>query len=232
MLQVYCGGDVEVVRKAARTAIASYESIGHEMYRLDAEQYVTGALRDAIDAQSLFGVSPVYLLDTPSSHTDFHEEFMELCEQVAGSTVPFVVIEGILRAPELKKLRAVGEVFDQGKAPAVNSFNTFALADAVLRKNKKALWVAWSDAVHAGVGAEEMIGILWWQLKTLQVVRYAPSPEAAGIKPYPYKKAQHALAYFTEDEIQERMHSLSRVYHMGHAGEVNIMRALEQWVLT
>ncbi len=57
------------------------------------------------------------------------------------------------------------------------------------------------------------------------------SAEVAGMKDYPYQKAQRSLSAFKPGELETLSHSLLRVYHDGHGGVRDIDAALELWVL-
>ena len=87
-------------------------------------------------------------------------------------------------------------------------------------------------ARQAGVSAEEVIGILWWQLKTLRLAAVTKSAPEAGMKDFPYNKAKRALGNFSDGELETLSHSVLRVYHDGHAGKTDIDFALEQFVLS
>jgi hypothetical protein len=82
-----------------------------------------------------------------------------------------------------------------------------------------------------GLSAEEIIGTLWWQLKTLRLAMLTKSAEEAGVKDFPYNKAKRALKNFKDGEIETLSLRLLNLYHDGHAGKCDIDLALEEWVL-
>ena len=94
------------------------------------------------------------------------------------------------------------------------------------------MWLLLNDAKHAGISAEEIIGTLWWQLKSLRLVAQTSGADEAGLKPFVYKKAQQALGRYNESQLFTLSESLLRLYHDGHNGQTDIDLALERWVLT
>ena len=87
------------------------------------------------------------------------------------------------------------------------------------------------EAKAAGQSAEEIIGVLWWQLKTLRLAAITNLASEAGLKDFPYNKAKRSLSHFKEGELGTLSLSLLSLYHEGPAGIVDIDEALEQWLL-
>lgn len=231
MLEVYCGNDVIQVREQAFAA-AEKHAADATLTVLDTDTYASGALNDAVGATSLFGGGEIYILDTPSSNEDFAAETKELLDAMAPSTNTFVVIEGALLAAAKKPYQKYASVFEEIKGEKAERFNTFAMADALARKDKKSLWLLLQDATRAGIAAEEIIGILWWQLKSLRLAATTKSAAEAGMKDFPYNKAKRSLSKFKDGELVALSHSLLVVYHDGHAGMRDIDLSLERWLLT
>lgn len=231
MLQIFCGNDPIQVRQKAFAFIAKREEKGARLQGVDVDTYEKGVVADAVGALSLFGGETVYLFDTPSEDETFDTEVHELLEALSESPTQFVVIEGPLLAAQKKAYEKYG-VLEEYKASAKERFNAFALADALSRRDKKTLWMGLCDAKREGLSAEEIIGTLWWQLKTLRLALHTKTAEEAGMKDFPYNKAKRALSNFKEGELEKLSHALLAVYHQGHMGEVDIDLALEKWCLT
>lgn len=231
MLHVFLGSDLHTARTHA-LALAQQQVGDGEVERIDADTYTVGQLQDVVGATSLFGVPTVYVIDTPSSQKDFYDDVINHLAAFAESTNTFVLIEAGVLAPEKKKLQKHAVTFEEYKKPAMERFNAFALADSLLQKNKKLLWMQLQEARAAGLSAEELIGTLWWQLKLLQLAERTASATEAGVKDFPYNKAKRALPNFKPGEIRTLSNQLLMVYHDGHAGRRDISLGLERWVLT
>lgn len=231
MLEVYFGNDTDAVRQHALKRSAALKAAGVEVSTVTGDQYQSGMLRDAVGANSLFGGALGFVVDTPSSEVDLQTEVTEQLEAMAASEHVFVVIEGPLLAAAKKPYQKHAATLEEFKKAASERFNTFAMADALATKNKKQLWLLLQQARQAGESAEAVIGILWWQLKTLRLAALTGSATEAGLKDFPYNKAKRALGGFAPGELEQLSQSLLKVYHDGHAGQVVIDDALEAWVL-
>nr|MBP7119590.1 hypothetical protein [Candidatus Woesebacteria bacterium] len=157
---------------------------------------------------------------------------LENLESLATSTETFVVIEKDLNASDKKQFaKQTDNLNEYKKVGTETKFNVFAMAEALVNKDKRQLWVLLQEAKRNGLSAEEIIGTLWWQLKTLRLAMLTKSAEEAGVKDFPYNKAKRALKNFKDDEIETLSFKLLNLYHAGHAGKCDIDLALEEWVL-
>lgn len=231
MLRLYFGTDTIGVREAAFASVSELETEQVRVNRLGADSFAPGLIADALGATSLFGEQEVYVLDTPSANADFNAEVIENLAAMAESNNTFVVIEGALLAAQKKPYQKHATDLIEVQAQAAERFNAFGMADALARKDKKSLWLLLQEARMAGLSAEEIIGTLWWQLKTMRLAAQTNSAAEAGLKEFPYKKAKGALQKFTAEEVEQLATSLLLVYHAGHAGERDIDVALERWAL-
>jgi DNA polymerase III delta subunit len=229
MLTVFFGSDRKTVVDKAQAAA---EATGVEPIIIEAADFYPGQCIELATATSLFSESLVYFIDTPSSQTDFETECISALPDFAISPHQFYILEGPLLAVAKKKYAKYATQTEEYNATKAERFNTFALADAFCKKDKKTMWVVIQEARLLGVKDEELIGILWWQLKTLRVVHHAHSPEAAGVKSYPYQKAKRALVNFSEADLLRLSSSLLRLYHEGHKGKRDLALGLEHWSLT
>lgn len=225
MLAVYFGNDTTAVRTAALRAAGT----SHTTYEPDT--YEAGMLANAVEGVSLFGGPEVFLLDTPSEKGDFAIDSERLLAEMASSAHRFIIIEKALLAPAKKKFGKHTDILEEFSKKAPERFNPFTLTDALINRDKKNLWLLLQQARAAGLSDEELIGSLWWQLKTMRLVALTGSAEEAGMKDYPYNKTKRALGKYSSAETIALMTSLLAIYHQGHAGETDLSVALEQWCL-
>lgn len=231
MLYVFSGNDVVAVRAKAHAHIAKLEAGGSSARRIEAEDYATGALLSFAESVSLFGAPEIIILDTLSDVAGALEDVVAHAEILSRSANTFVILEkkilGI-SAKELQKHAKEYVVCDSVET----KFNIFSLTDALAQKDKKSLWLLFLRAKEAGFVAEEIIGTLSWQLKSLRVARLCKTAEEAGMKDFTFQKAKRANAKFSTQELQSLSLSLVTLYHEGHAGITDIDLALEKWVLS
>jgi DNA polymerase III delta subunit len=232
MLYVYFGGEAVAVRQKAISFVNGLEEKGFTFERIDSQTFAPGICSLIAGGTSLFGEKNVYILDTPSSDSTFNEEVLESLEMFQASQNAFVLIETSLLAPAKKLFAKYAETVEEVIGETVVRFNAFALADSLSLKDKKTLWLQLQDAKASGLSAEEIIGTLWWQLKTLRIASLTKSAEEAGMKDFPYNKAKRALRNFSDGELEELSRKLLTVYHDGHLGKGDIDFALERFTLT
>jgi DNA polymerase III delta subunit len=231
MITVLFGNDVIAIRQSAFEKATELAGNEGEVEVIDSESYQAGVLSDIAGAVSLFGTMTVYVLDTPSSQADYSEETTNMLESLSLSTNHFVVIEGALLAADKKRWSKYASEIKEYKAVAGARFNTFALAEALAKKDKKSLWMLLQESRLASQSAEEVVGVLWWQLKALRSASLTNSATEAGMKDYPYDKAKRSLKVFAEGDLDRLSKGLLSVYHDGHLGKRDIDLALEEWCL-
>ncbi len=231
MLYVFYGTDVIKVREAAWEKVKAAEADGEAVEVIDASTYEEGMVRDAAGAVSLFGAAGAVLIDATEGNEALTSEVRDTAPALAEAERTFVLMLPKLLAADKKYYDKHAASLTEIAAVAEKKVDTFALADALAQKDKKRLWLLYQELSRDGAAAEEIIGILWWQLKTLQLAAKTATAAEAGMKDYPYKKAKAALAKFAPGEVETLSLSLLTLYHRGHGGEVDINEALELWLL-
>ena len=233
MLIVFYGANEIKVREALSSQLDSLKDADSNLVtiRLEADNYLPGQLANFLGSTSLFGEKYVYVLDTPSNSEDFWLEVEALASDLSSSKQTFILVEKSLLAGPKKILSAHATSITEYKSETGEGFNPFQLADALLRKDKRALWLLLEEAKKNNLPAEEIIGVLWWQIKTLRLSMLTKSASEAGIKDFPYNKAKKAISNFKPGEVEGLALSLLTLYHDSHAGERDIGLALESWVL-
>ena len=232
MLNLYFGTDMVAARLAALSKVEALTSESAlRVTKIESTNFAPGILADMLGATSLFGGTELYVIDTPSENKDFYTEVIGVLKEMTESANTFIVIEGALLAPEKKKFEKHASSMEEFKKVAETSFDVWAMADALSRHDKKSLWVLLMDAKRMGLSAEEIIGTLWWQLKTLRMASLTNSANEAGMKDFPYNKAKRSLINFKVGEVESLSRGLLNVYHDGHGGIRDIDEGLEEWVL-
>lgn len=230
MIRAFLGDDSVAVRAKAHAFLDKEGAEGAE--RVTAETYVPGMLLAYAGTQELFGPSAPMILDGLDEDGDTQEELLASLEALAESPRLFVLIGHAPNAEAKKAFARAGiEVSAIAAAERDTRFNTFLLADALARKDKKALWVLLARAFGAGSEAEEIAGTLFWQLKALRLASLAQSASEAGMKEFPFNKARGALKYWKAGELAAASHALLTAYNRGHA-DTDMDIELERFVLS
>jgi len=111
-------------------------------------------------------------------------------------------------------------------------FSAFFLADALAARDKKRLWTLFREAIARGYVPEELFGILFWQAKTIILAHKTHSASEAGVKPYPYSKAQLAKKHYTPKEAETVLHDLSLAILSARGGAQSLEHATERVILS
>ena len=231
MLAVFYGTDRGATRdKAALFLNKNVPNVAADS--IDAMSYTPGQLPSLAESQSLFGGVEAYILDTPSTDSEFETEVTEHLANFAASPNVFVVLESRLLAAAKKKYEKHATESNESNAEKAERFNAFSLAEALAKRDKKNLWVLLQEAKMAGLRPEEIVGVLWWQLKAIRLAAVTSSAAEAGMKDYPYKKAKAALKKFTPEELGNISQSLLVLYHESHQGIADMDVRLEEWALS
>ncbi len=232
MLRVFYGTDQIKVRQQAHAALDEVLLAAETFVRIEAEGYESGLLTSLSGGMSLFSPRSVYLLESPSLHEEFQIDFLDNADALSASEHIFIVIEQALSAADKKSISKHAAVIEEYKKKAGESFNPFVMADALATKDKRSLWLLLQTAKENNLSAEEIIGTLWWQLKSIRLAAATRTYSEAGMKEYPYKKAKNALRVFPVELVEEKSRTLLKLYHDGHKGKRDLDIALEEWVLT
>lgn len=234
MLQVFYGNNQTMVRDAVLEYVNTYTEKDFSVNNIDQENYSVGCIANALQANALFAEDSIYVLEYPLGDEEMKTEFYSLQDELVASLRPFVVVENNLLAADLKKISkkaTINKIAESKDSSTKESFNIFSLTDVLCRRDKKQLWIRIQDAHKAGVSSEEIVGVLWWQIKSIYLVSLYSSAQEAGLKPFPYKKAKEALRVYSKAEIEDKLESLLTLYHEAHSGKVDFKNGLEEWVL-
>jgi DNA polymerase III delta subunit len=232
MYTVFFGTDRTKVRDHATAYTEKNFPPDGTLTTFDSQSFVSGQIADALGATSLFGGAEWFVLDTPSANPDFAEEVKTALKEMSESVNTFIILEEALLAPAKKTYGKFAASVEEFTAPKNERFNTFAMAEALAQKDKRQLWVLLQDARKGGLREEEIIGMLWWQLKSLRLAAVTNSADEAGMKDFPYNKSKRALSKFAPGEVTALSQTLLELYHAGHSGQRDMDIALEEWVLT
>ena len=232
MLLVFFGNDTITVRQKAFAAAEKAAGRSGTALTVSGDEYEEGRITELAGETSLFGDTAIYVIDTPSTDEQFSEEVTSLLPDMAASSHTFIIIEAKLLAAQKKQFEKHAGVCEEHSVKATRDFNAFTITDALLRKDKKTMWLLLHEARRAGARDEETIGILWWQLKTLRLAALTNSAAEAGLKEYPYRKAKGALKNFSSDELERLSTDLLTIQHESRRSRFDLDLALEHWLLT
>ncbi|MEK7662241.1 MAG: hypothetical protein AAB355_01940 [Patescibacteria group bacterium] len=195
------------------------------------EEIRVSSLGELARSRELFGGRAAFLLDEISEQEDWAELIKKNAKLLSESENIFIVNEPSLTKAAVSSFEKGGGkvVFCDGKDKAApERGGNFALADAIGRRDRKASWVLYHEALAKGAVPEEIHGIIFWQLKNIFL---AKSGGPTGIAPYPLAKAKSFATKWGSGELSSALSKLVAAYHESHRGIVEFPIALEMFLL-
>jgi hypothetical protein len=202
------------------------------LYRPVAEEEWNGpSMEELARGQGLFGGTSFFLIKELLSSKEDKEFFTKLAPLLGRSHNVFFVSEPSATKEIIKAVeKAGGEMIalaETEKAPKRDS-SGFALADAAARRDRKLAWALFQESLFKGASAEELHGILFWQIKNLVL---AKNDKGGAPLPFPLMKAKAAAPKWEAAELEAALGRLVSIYHESHRGRFELPVALELFLL-
>jgi hypothetical protein len=143
---------------------------------------------------------------------DLREGLLDLAEGLADSPHAFVFEEEkVPLKAVLERLKKAGVKMELLEAPKKQeAFNVFAMADALAKRDRKALWLLLMAALRQGIAPENVAGVLSWKARTM--LASARGPE--------------------RPMLEKISRDLVVMYHDSHRGAGDLGLLLERFALT
>lgn len=204
MLYVLYGTDTQKTRLKLQNLLSSLKKKkpNAEFFRLEGEDFSPVQLEEFVYSQGLFEKKYVVVLDKILENVEAKAYMLENTKNVGESENVFILIEEKIDASTLKKLEKVSEKVEEHNAREQRPYNMFALTDALGERNKKKLWLLYTEALRDGKECEEIHGLFVWQVKSMILASTSANANDAGMKPFPYNKAKGYASNFTREELR------------------------------
>ena len=233
-IRIFLGTDTKRSRDALRKSLEGElkDNPNAVIYRFDDTSFEPSLLYEALANISLFGGRNIIVLDGILDH-DLGQEFYLTPGQLSRTT-SLVLVRETTPPKELHALlEEVGrvETFPLGKI--VDKKNPFIVADAVAMRDKRKAWVEFVKLERSGAAMEEIHGMIFWAVKTLQLCKTQTKADAAkaGVKEYTYRNYEPRAKYFLLQELNEKLFELKEMYHRAHQSGGDLAISLEQFLL-
>ncbi|MEK7641973.1 MAG: hypothetical protein AAB365_03215 [Patescibacteria group bacterium] len=241
MLYVFHGTDTPAAVTKATSLVASLRAKKPDAsyVRVEAAQWSPSIIEEHIGGQGLFSNKYIIFLDRVTENVEAKELFADFAPVMGESTNIFIVLEGKLNA-ELKKafeksaekmVETEKKEVAKGFGASSGEFNIFALADAVGARDPFRAWSVYREAVDKGTEPENIIGTLFWQMKSMKLAARAKSASESGLSPFVFSKAKKAAGNYSEGELNSLTEKLITVYHDAHRGVCDAELAVERVML-
>ncbi len=195
-------------------------------------------IKSHLESQGLFSNKYIVFLDRVTEKTDAREQLPDILAEMKESSNIFIVLEGAVKA-DLKKAfdKDADKVVESEKPVAEKTFgrkddfNVFALADAIGARDPFKSWFLYREAVDGGIEAENILGTLFWQVKSMSLARNATSAAETGLNPFVFSKSKKYAGNFSDTELHDLLTQLIGIYHDAHRGILSAELSTERVML-
>lgn len=170
-------------------------------------------LHISLQGKGLFGEKRIVVFDGVSPNDEMRDILLQLLERIQKSAESFFIFESSPNADTRKTIEKYAEKtirFDTPKKEKDNS--VFALANALRRTDKKALWVGYQRELANGKAPEAIHGVLFWGAKDMLLKSRDGAPES--------RRAKKLIA------------ELAELPHEARRSNIPLEYALERFVLS
>ena len=208
---------------------ASHETMNDEAFSKE-------RLLELVGGMGLFSDKSIIEMSQVLRNKEAKEAVMGLIKEIGKSENIFVFLEGELIKSDLAKFEKNAEKIQAfelktGSVVKKEPFKIFSLTDAFGRRDKKSLWVLFNKAKMSDVSAEEIHGILFWQVKVALQSAQADSAKEAGLNPYVYQISKSSLQKYSVGDLKSISSGLVSMYHDVRRGMHDFDVAIEQFIL-
>jgi len=236
MLYFLHGNDTDSARAKAHGMIESMQKKkpDAEIFRLTSDNWSGASLDELAGSQGLFERKFIVFGSRLFENKEIKEAVLEKLQDIGRSENVFIFLEGAVDKPSLaliEKVAAKVQNFEKNQTKK-EEFNMFALADALGERNRGRLWMLYTKAMREGAAAEEISGILFWQVKAIIQAARAEGPAAAGMSPFVFQKSKRYAKNFSGEEISGLASKIVSLYHDAHRGLVDFEVGLERFALS
>jgi hypothetical protein len=212
MLYLFAGDDTKNKLKAYENFTKSIPS-GVECFFISHNDFDKNEMERFYGGGGLFFSKSAVFYENIFEREEIRDFVLDRLDKMHTSESTFVFLDGKLNKPVLdafKKARAELNIFELPKEKK-EKFNNFLLANAFGDRDKLNLWIYFRQAMDAGVGMEELIGVLFWKIKDMILKKN--------------------FSKFREDELKEYASKLSYLLPEARKNGEDAESAFEQFLL-
>ncbi len=237
MLYFLHGTDTGKARDKARELVSVLlgKKPDAEVFKIDGDSWSVARFEEFSGAQGLFERKFIVFGNRVLENKEAKEVVLEKISALAKSDNVFIFLEGKVDKASLAAITKVAEkvqAFDKESLKEKEVFNMFALADAFGQRDRKSLWVLYQKALRGDASGEELVGILFWQIKSILAAREAQNASEAGLSPFVFQKAKRYGRNFKSRDAENFAEGLIKLYHDSHRGFSDMENSLERFVLS
>ena len=238
MIYLFYGNDTNKARASVHDTIdvLFLKHPDANFVRTEAEDWHKEKVVEYAQTKSLFGNISIIFIDNVSEDKEKEEEMYMLADEMGDSENIFVILDADLSAKNIKTLSKIAKTAEkfitEKQRTQKDNFNMFSLTDALGERNRKKLWLLFQKGILLGIPAEEMLGLVFWQAKNLQIVKKSKSAGEANMKPFVFQKSRGYSNNYSEEETRNLLFKIVDIYHRARRGQYNLEESVEKLTLS
>lgn len=179
MLYFFYGTDRDKARLALNKAVEKAATKAEVVRITDA--HTVADIQMVLQGPGMFSKGRVIVLDSVLSgkNEDMRTQLMNAIASIKESDEHYFILEGAVDAATRKQIEKFAEKSEKFDAPKKEKDNSiFALASALQKGDKKALWVGLMREYAKGAAPEAVHGLLFWGAKQMLLKARADAERA------------------------------------------------------
>lgn len=202
------------------------------VFKVDSENLTKDLLVELCGSRGLFEQRFIVHLKDVFQDENSRDIILKFLKDIKESENVFIWTEGAILKKDFSKIEKHTEKFWEHvlKEKAEFKENIFGITNYLLARDKKNLWIEYQNLRNSFV-PEEIHGTLFWALKNVALAARSKNAEDAGLKPFVYGNSKKALTKFSQEEIDEKFWTLTKILGDSRRGEGELDVLLEKWIL-
>jgi len=206
MLYILHGKDKESLKKKSKSLVSGLQKKrpDAEVFTLTSETFGEGKFNELLSSQGLFSTRYIVVLSNVFENSEAREIILKEAKKLKESENIVILIEQSFKKADEKKLFKYAEdvqEFVSKVEKKKEEYKPFGLTDALGKRDKKALWTQFHEALMNNQPAEQVFSVLFWQIKSMIVASKTKSAKEADMKPFVYNKSKSFAKNYSEDEL-------------------------------
>ncbi len=203
------------------------------IFKINISNFSENQINEFFDSQTLFVNKYIVTMSRVLEDSAAKDYFMSNLKKFTTSENIFLIQEEKIDPRNLKKIEKFAEKIDffEIKDNKNIKMNLFDLAGAIGSLDKRKSWLLYRKALQE-YSAEEIYGVVWWQVKTLLIVSKSKNVAESGLKSFPYQKSKDYLKKFDQNRLDKLSYNLIKIYHESRLYGEDLETAFEKLILT
>ncbi|MGM0629159.1 MAG: hypothetical protein ACQESA_01920 [Patescibacteria group bacterium] len=205
-----------------------------EVFSVNEETFGADHMDGLLYSRGLFEEKHIIVLTGVFRDEDAKKYILKKLPDMESSGHVFFLVEDFLTHSQHKKILD-NSYFSEGFQQEVlkeDTFNIFVLTDAIGERKSPIAWKIYNTAIFKGKSPEEIHGIIFWIIKSMQAAKASKTAKEAGMKPYPFSKAQKFSGNYSSKELMKISESLIEALEKERKGKTPLRFSLESVLLS